>query len=73
MHKFSSFEEADQADDALYASMSDSDRIIEFLLLLQTWRPNNGRVERVAFKYRLGEEAVTTDNRKPVIDTGKKE
>jgi hypothetical protein len=53
VQKFSSFEDADRADDKYYAAMSEIEKLKEFLLILQTFRPNNGKVERIASTYPL--------------------
>ena len=50
---FDSFDDADAADIKLYAAMTPEERLVELLRLLETNRPDNGRIARVVRKYPL--------------------
>lgn len=57
--KFDSFEKAQESDDLYYAHLPMKEKIEEFLYILSTNRPNNGKIERVIFKYPLGQPPLS--------------
>lgn len=54
VNKFSSYAAEQVADDLYYANLSESERIKEFLSILQSLETNEGKIERVIKTYPLG-------------------